>query len=76
MGGDLKTRNGDIEILQGSRVVGDVSLGEPERGFFDKKHPKLIIDADSSVLGTIHLYREVELHIDDAASVGKILEHF
>lgn len=79
--GDLETANGNITLLQGATVEGDIIVAD-HRGWWSKlfsgnRFPiKLVIDERSSVEGRIHLYREVELHIDPAADVGELIEHF
>lgn len=81
VGGDIETSNGDIEVLDGSRVEGDI-LVKGRRHWWDRffdfsnRPPEIEIDTNSSVLGDIHLYREVELKIADGAVVGEIIEHF
>ncbi len=78
VGNDVSTVNGDI-ILRNSNVSGDVVF-EENRGFFngqrDGDNPRLIVDANSTISGVIHLYRKVDLEIDEAANVGEIIEHF
>jgi hypothetical protein len=81
IGGDLETANGDVTLLQGATVEGDIIIDD-QRGWWNKlfsgnsRPLKLVIDEKSSVKGRIHLYREVELHIDPAAEVGELIEHF
>jgi len=81
VGEDVKTSNGDISLNDGSVVEGDIIVRGRRswigRFFnFDSKPSKIIIDADSSVIGDIHLYREVNLDIADGAVEGDIIEHF
>lgn len=81
VGENVETSNGDIELLHGSVVEGDVVVRGRrhwwDRFFsFNNREPELTIDADSSVLGDIHLYQEVELNIEQGAMVGEIIEHF
>lgn len=78
---NVQTSNGDIILTDGSVVEGDIIV-EGRRSWigrffsFDRKPSKIIIDEESSVLGDIHLYREVNLDIADGAQVGDIIEHF
>lgn len=76
VGNNVSTVNGDI-ILQSSLVSGDVVF-EKNRGWFNNQEgrPKLEIDASSIVKGSVHLYRKVDLRIDENAEVGEIIEHF
>ncbi len=81
VGKDLKTANGDIDILNGSVVEGDVIVRGKrhwwDRFFeFSRNRPEITIDSESSVLGDIHLYQEVDLNISRDAVVGEIIEHF
>ena len=81
IGADLQTSNGDIALRDGSVVEGDLIVrGKSswfERFFNRTQRPtEVFIDSSSSVLGDIHLYREVELRIADDAQVGDIIEHF
>lgn len=80
IGEDLETANGDVTLLQGATVERDIIIAD-QRGWWDKffsgnsRPLKLVIDVKSSVKGRIHLYREVELHIEPAADVGELIEH-
>lgn len=81
VGADVRTSNGDIEIRSGSTVSGDIIVKSRASWFgrlfnFNNRPSDLVIDADSIVEGDIHLYREVNLRIDDGAQVGNIIEHF
>lgn len=78
---DLQTSNGDIALHDGSVVEADLIV-RGNNSWFDRffnrtqQTTEILIDSSSSVLGDIHLYREVELRIDDEAQVGRIIEHF
>ncbi len=80
VGGDIETSNGDIDVLGGSRVEGDI-LVKGRRHWWDRffdfsrRPPELTVDAESEVVGDIHLYREVELNIDGSV-LGEVIEHF
>ncbi len=81
VGENVETSNGDIELLYGSVVEGDVVVRGRrhwwDRFFnFSNREPELTIDAESSVLGDIHLYQEVELNIEAGAVTGEIIEHY
>jgi len=75
VGGGIKTTNGDIEIGAGSRVDGSIHVEKPGHGGFfqNKRKPKITIGPDAVVNGTLKFDREVELHISDRATVGKII---
>lgn len=81
VGADLQTSNGDIELRDGSVVEGDIIIRGNRswlsRLFMSDRRPsEIVIDADSSVLGDIHLYRKTDLRIADGARVGNVIEHF
>lgn len=75
----VKTVNGDIRLKEHSIVRGDLVV-EKSNGWFSgwsvDDYPEIEIDADSKVLGTIHLYRQVTLKIDDKAEVGEIKYYY
>ncbi len=78
VGQNLETVNGDIKLIKNTAIEGDITYRK-SGGFFSgwsDERPVLIIDESSSVLGTIHLYRPVELKIDEGAKVGKIKTHY
>ena len=81
IGENVQTSNGDIFLTDGSVVEGDVIVKGRRSWFgrffgFSRGPSKIIIDADSSVEGDIHLYRKVNLDIADGAVNGDIIEHF
>jgi len=81
VGEDIETANGNIELLNGSVVAGDLIVRGKHQWWdrlfdFSRKRPDITIDGDSRVLGDIHLYQEVDLHISRDAVVGEIIEHF
>ena len=81
VGKDIETSNGNIDVLEGSVVEGDIIVRGKRRWWdklfdFNRNEPEITIDGDSSVLGTIHLYQEVDLDIAEEAVVGNIVEHF
>ena len=73
IGGDLSTVNGDVSLLSNSRLKGDLIVEEPSGwGNRNRRKPRIVIGEESSVEGTIHLEREVELYISDSAEVGGV----
>lgn len=81
VGENVQTSNGDITLRDGSTVEGDIIV-KGRRPWvskffhFERKQPTISIDADSSVKGDIHLYRKVDLEIDDGAEVGDVIRHY
>ena len=81
VGENVQTSNGDIFLTDGSVVEGDIIVESRGSWFgkffgFGKQPAKIFIDADSSVMGDIHLYREVTLDIADGVVAGEVIEHF
>jgi len=81
VGENVQTSNGDILLTDGSVVEGDIVVKGRRSWFgklfgFGQKSSKITIDADSSVMGDIHLYRKVTLDIADGTVAGEIIEHF
>jgi hypothetical protein len=74
VGGDLSTVNGDVLLDNGSTLRGDLIVEEPGGWGWKngKSKPRIVIGADSKVLGNIVLEREVELYISNSAEVGGV----
>ncbi|MEX1197524.1 MAG: hypothetical protein WEB57_06665 [Pseudohongiellaceae bacterium] len=84
--GSIKTVNGNVLIRERSTIGGDVTFSEAgvESGWLHRlfgfgngsQRSRLDIGADVVIGGDIHLYREVDLHIDDSAITGDIIRHY
>ena len=73
---NITTVNGDIRLLNNTHVLGDLIFERSDRSHWGSpSKPVLEIDSTSSVKGTIHLRRDVQLRIDDKADVNKIVHH-
>jgi carbonic anhydrase/acetyltransferase-like protein (isoleucine patch superfamily) len=74
VGGDLSTVNGDVSLDNGSTLRGDLIVEKPSGWSWksEKSKPRIVIGADSKVLGNIVLKREVELYISNSAEVGGV----
>ena len=75
VGGDINTVNGDIQILDGSRVAGGITVEKPNSGWFNwgtQRVPKVVIGANSEVVGPLVFEREVELLVHDSARIGRV----
>jgi len=75
VGGDLSTVNGDIDLVDGAVVKGDLIVEEPDNwnwGKSNNRTPRIVIGPESRVEGTIRLERKVELFISESASVGGV----
>lgn len=85
--GDLTTVNGNVLLRSGSVVRGDVVIREINRNqgfisrmfwpFGPKPHRNRVdIGPDTVIGGSIHLYREVDLHVHETAQVRNIIRHY
>lgn len=74
VGGDVKTTQGDISILEGSMVQGDVVVRKPGGwGWSERRRkPTVVIGPGSTVAGQIVLDQEVDLYISNTAQVGGV----
>jgi DUF4097 and DUF4098 domain-containing protein YvlB len=82
VGRNVKTNNGDIKLLSGTIVAGDLII-EKSDGWFsgwfssdDEPDSEIKIDDTSEVKGTIHLYKKVTLKISEKAKIGSIKKHY
>jgi len=75
VGGDVSTVTGDINVVDGSRVKGDLIVEKPSNwGWGNKKNrkPRIVVGPGSTVEGVIDLEREVDLYISATANVGGV----
>jgi len=71
----IETVNGDIEVLNGSVVKGGIIVRKPSGSWFStgtQRTPKVVIGANSVVVGEMLFEREVELIVDPSATIGKV----
>ena len=73
IGGDVGTVSGDVEVVDGTVIDGDLVIEKP-RGWGNKKRrtPRVVIGPGSTVKGVIELEQKVDLYISDTASVGGV----
>lgn len=86
VGGSIRTVNGNVLVREGSVVGGDITFSEAaaENGWLPRmfgfgngsQRSRLDIGAGVTVEGDIHLYRDVDLHINDTARTGDIIRHY
>lgn len=69
--GRVKTSSGSIEILEGS-IVREGLLVRASRNGDRGRPPRVVIGADSQVLGEMVFERAVELHVHDSAIIGEV----
>jgi DUF4097 and DUF4098 domain-containing protein YvlB len=84
--GSVHTVNGNVLIREGSSVRGNIRFSEAdgESGWLPRlfgfgngaQRSRLDIGAGVTIEGDIHLYREVDLHVDDSARIGDIIRHY
>jgi DUF4097 and DUF4098 domain-containing protein YvlB len=75
VGGDVSTVTGDVNVVDGSVVKGDLIVEKPSNwGWGEKKNrkPRIVVGPGSTVEGVIDLEREVELYISATANVGGV----
>ena len=81
VGDSVITTNGDVSLLDGTVIEGDVVF-EGRRRLWNRwfnwgnKDPSLVIDADVVIKGDIRLYHEVSLEIEDGAQYRDIKHHY
>lgn len=73
VGGDLRTKSGDIEIGTGSTVKGRIVVEKASGNWFaSPRVPRVIIESGAVVEGALTFEREVRLYVDANAKVGPI----
>lgn len=75
VGGDVSTVTGDVNVVDGSLVKGDLVVEKPSNwgwGNKNNRKPRIVIGPGSTVEGVINLEREVELYISTTANVGGV----
>ena len=75
---NVLTATGDISIEQGTTIRGDIIFEKP--GFWSSKLeqeiPRLKISKEVSLNGDIHLYRPIELLLDQSVNPNKVIRHY
>ena len=75
VGGNIETVNGDVDLVDGSVVKGNLVVEKPGGWGWDEnksRKPRIVIGPGSRIEGTIELEREVELFISESAEVGGV----
>ena len=75
VGGDVSTVTGDINVVEGAVVKGDLIVEKPSSWGWGKsktRKPRIVIGPGSAVEGVIKLERKVELFISETAKVGGV----
>ena len=72
--GNLSTVSGDVWLMQGSTVQGDLLIEKPGgfRLFRSRKVPRIVIGPGSRVFGSIIAEREIELYVSDTATIAAV----
>jgi DUF4097 and DUF4098 domain-containing protein YvlB len=73
--GTVETRNGDIELSDGARVVGGIHVKkiQGDWGWGTKQPNKIHICGTCIVDGDLKFDRPVELRVDEGARIGKVI---
>lgn len=75
IGGDVSTVSGDIYVVEGSVIKGDLKVDKPggwSWGTSFKGEPMVVIGPGSSVVGNVELEHKVKLFISVSAQVGGV----
>ena len=75
VGGDVATVTGDVDIVDGTVVKGDLVVEKPHSwgwGKEKRRKPRILVGPGSTIVGFIDLEREVDLYISDTAKVGGV----
>jgi hypothetical protein len=74
IGGDLSTVSGDVWLLDGSVLQGDLLVEKPGGWGWGRSRrvPRIVIGPGSRVLGKIEAKREIELYLSDTAEVAEV----
>ena len=75
VGGDVGTVTGNVDVIDGTVVKGDLIVDKPSNwGWGDKKNrkPRIVVGPGSTIEGIIKLEHEVELYVSTTASVGGV----
>ncbi|MCP1726774.1 DUF4097 and DUF4098 domain-containing protein YvlB [Natronospira proteinivora] len=69
--GNVSTRTGDIRIIDGARIEGDVHVQARSRGDV-QRDVRVVIGREAVVEGTLRMDRRVQLLVHESAQVGDI----
>ncbi len=75
IGGNVSTVSGDISVVDGTVVDGDLVVEKPNNWGWGKskiRKPRVVIGPGSTIKGVIELEREVDLYISETAKVGDV----
>jgi len=74
--GSIETTNSDIELSDGTVVLGDLIVHKPDSGWFhfgtQSEPPHIVIGENCEVRGELNFEREVRLEVADSARIGEI----
>lgn len=74
VGGNVETYNGDIELEAGTEVMGDLMVHKSKGKSWRKPDAnEIYIGADVVIHGDLYFEKDVELHVDPSARIGKII---
>lgn len=75
IGGNVSTVSGDISVVNGSVIKGNIIVEKSSNWGFGKREtrePRIVIGPGSTVEGVIELERKVKLFISEKANVGGV----
>jgi DUF4097 and DUF4098 domain-containing protein YvlB len=75
IGGDVSTVTGNVDVIDGTVVRGDLIVEKPGNwgwGRNNKRLPRIVIGPGSTIEGVINLEHEVELFVSTTANVGGV----
>lgn len=73
VGGNIETKNGNVYLLNGTVIEGDVVFaGRPNSNNIRNRPPTLKIDSDSLIKGQIIVYKEVNFEFSDPYLMDKV----
>lgn len=73
VGGDLRTKNGNIDVGAESTVKGGIVVEKDGSNWFGTRRvPRIVIGPGAVVSGPLTFEREVELYVSETAKVGPI----
>lgn len=71
--GDFKSVNGEVQVLEGSKIAGRFEVGEKSRWSGKQRKPiKVVIGENSEVGGPLIFEGEVELWVHQTATIGTV----
>ncbi|MBD1581832.1 hypothetical protein [Pseudoalteromonas sp. S16_S37] len=76
--GSVEISSGDIIVKSGAQIQGNIVFKKPGviSAQFENHTPTLVIGQDVKLAGSIHLYRPINLQLDDSINIDLINIHY